>query len=135
MEEKMEESAKKMTNIELDAQDYKESDEGYLLFDVLLKKTILEHIDSEDKKKNIYSALCNLIWYNTELKVQCSYSWRHAGGIISEVNNEYFNENKWDYMDYYLSGYEGVVEDWIKERFNSEGWLPAYYEFKKRIIS
>ncbi len=46
-----------------------------------------------------------------------SCSWRYAGGRIAEIRD--VGEN---YMDFYCSGYEGMVTPEIEKDFNVIGW-------------
>jgi hypothetical protein len=110
-----------MTDKELDTQGYKETVESNVVFHDLIRRTVLKYLDSEEKKTQIYNALCNIVWYNPKQLVQYSCSWRYAGGLVANV------EKSKDYLDYYCSDNEGEVESWIEEEFNKENWFPAKY--------
>lgn len=78
--------------------------------------------------QNLYAALCNnRFFYGTE---EWACSWRHSGGIISDINNGN------GYMDYYCSGICGgdgnVPEGFITEEIRLDlirlGWIAKPYE-------
>jgi hypothetical protein len=63
----------------------------------------------QDYAQNVYAALCNTKWQKLEileiLKDQTwSCSWRHAGGIVSDMRQE------GDYIDWYCSGMGGIAD-------------------------
>ena len=73
--------------------------------------------------QNLYAALCNNTFiFNNE---EWACSWRHSGGIVSEINNGN------DYMDFYCSGIsqiegfvtEGQITDEIRIDLFRLGWL------------
>jgi len=91
--------------------------------------------------QNLYAALCNTQWQHqdvwTKLKdITWSCSWRHAGGIVSDMRKE------GDYMDWYCSGMgiwkerdgfaptgaklyyvpEGMITDEIRKDLAQIGW-------------
>jgi hypothetical protein len=65
--------------------------------------------------KHLYRALCNNDWYKKGIIFSCS--WREAGGLVSEIKNDYC-----DYLDYYCVGGEGHVDKEIEKDLNSLGW-------------
>jgi hypothetical protein len=83
---------------------------------------------SETYSQNLYAALCNNQFFKENKLWSCS--WRHSGGIVSEINGHD------DYMDYYCSGVstrdgfvsESVVTDEIREDLSSLGWIIKPYE-------
>ena len=99
--------------------------------------------------QNLYAALCNTQWQHqdvwTKLKdITWSCSWRHAGGIVSDMRKE------GDYMDWYCSGMggvatynleegevymakmkyvpEGTITDEIATDLDRLGWFPVPYD-------
>jgi len=108
--------------------------------DWILEKTK----ESDTYAQNLYAAMCNVDWVRNEawpiLKDQrWSCSWRHAGGIIADM------QEKGDYIDWYCSGIgdglgngdsdgvkkhvgEGVVTAEIKADLKKLGWFPITEE-------
>jgi endo-1,4-beta-D-glucanase Y len=82
----------------------------------------------------VYHSLCNVDWKKvvddetmTIIKLKgfdttWGCSWRYAGGIIAEVTGE------GNYLDYYCSGNEGMVDDIVEEVFGKYGWIPIIDE-------
>lgn len=77
----------------------------------------------------VYGALCNVDWYHKTYpsppnpnSVGCS--WRFAGGFVAQVRGIAGE----DYMDYYCSGGEGVVDGEIEEILGQHGWIPIELE-------
>lgn len=97
--------------------------------DLLRSETITEKCrHGEIYSQNLYAALCNnRLFYGDE---EWTCSWRHAGGIVSEINGGS------DYMDYYCSGIadkEGIVpEGFVTEEVRSDllklGWIIKPYD-------
>jgi hypothetical protein len=83
---------------------------------------------SEIYSQNLYAALCNNRFFYGDDEWTCS--WRHSGGIVSEINGGN------DYMDYYCSGIghrdgfvgEGVVTDEVRLDLIKLGWIIKPYE-------
>lgn len=80
--------------------------------------------------QNLYAALCNNRFFYGEYEWTCS--WRHAGGIVSEILGGS------NYMDYYCSGMvnkegivpEGSVTDEIRLDLLKLGWIIRSYDKK-----
>lgn len=126
-----------------------------LEYDLRSTDWILEKVRNSDPyAQNLYAALCNMRWIRREmwpiLKEQTwSCSWRHAGGIIADM------QQKGDYIDWYCSGIrydaemdddeytkltpeqqehyqmtkryvaEGVITEEIEQDLNKLGWIPS----------
>ena len=78
-------------------------------------------VEHDDYAQLLYAALCNNRFQKQEvwpvLKGDTwSCTWRSAGTIVAELRGE------GDYMDWYLSGNEGVVVDIIAEDLEKLGW-------------
>ena len=116
-----------------------------LEYDLRSTDWILEKAkESDTYAQNLYAAMCNVDWVRNEawpiLKDQrWSCSWRHAGGIIADM------QEKGDYIDWYCSGIgdglgngdsdgvkkyvgEGVVTAEIKADLKKLGWFPITEE-------
>jgi hypothetical protein len=76
--------------------------------------------------KELWSAMANVIWYHLAdpNKTECGYSFRAAGDLIASMLC------KGDYMDWYCSGPDGTVSDYIAESMLSRGWRYKFYERK-----
>lgn len=115
-----------------------------LEYDLRTTEWILEKVRTNDNyAQNLYAAMCNMRWQKLDvlpiLKDEYwSCSWRHAGGIIADM------QQKGDYIDWYCSGIrndgyqddldiitpnqyvsEGLITDEIKEDLNKLGWVPS----------
>jgi hypothetical protein len=97
--------------------------------DLLSSDTIKNKCNnSEVYSQNLYAAMANNRFFKNNQEWSCS--WRHAGGIVSEING------RDDYMDYYCSGVgagdgfvsESVVTNEIREDLSSLGWTIKPYE-------
>lgn len=77
-------------------------------------------LNSEQYCEDLYAGLCNNEF--TKDSIVCSYSWRTCGGIIADILE------KGDYIDWYLSGNEGVLSKEIKDDLELLGWKPVQEE-------
>ena len=116
-------------------------------YDLRSTKWICDKVKASDNyAQNLYAAMCNMEFIKLDvmpiLKNQrWSCSWRHSGGIISDM------KEKGDYIDWYCSGIgnselghgltgadgagyvpEGYVTDEIKADLQQLGWVPVEYE-------
>lgn len=74
---------------------------------------------------DLYSALCNTEWFHvqdTSRSHPWACSWRHAGGVVSDIRNRVAGLNE-DYMDYYCSGNEGIVAPRVASALSDLGWM------------
>jgi hypothetical protein len=80
--------------------------------------------------KKIYANLCNLVWYDYISDECIDFSWRESGGFVASVRN--LGE---EYMDFYCSGNEGVVDEEIKKLFNDNDIVlfEDFYSSNKEI--
>ena len=90
--------------------------------DIRADAEIMQKMQDDLYAKSVYGALCNVRWQPKEvfdvLKDDWwACSWRYAGGIVAELRNQ--DE---DYLDFYCSGGEGIVQDDIAEDFARIGW-------------
>lgn len=124
--------------------EYENRPENDLEYDLRTTPWILEKVRSSDSyAQNLYASMCNMRWQKLDvipiLKDEYwSCSWRHAGGIIADM------QQKGDYIDWYCSGIrndgyqddldsvtpnsyvsEGLVTDEIKQDLNKLGWVPS----------
>jgi len=91
-------------------------------YDLRSTKWICDKVKASDAyAQNLYAAMCNMQFIKLDvipiLKNQrWSASWRHSGGIISDM------QEKGDYIEWYCSGMEGLVGDWDKDSETFEQW-------------
>ena len=70
---------------------------------------------SDDWAEKMWGALANVDWTHVNGDI-ASYSFRAAGDMIAAIRG------KGNYMDWYCSSAEGVVDPVIAERMQLEGW-------------
>jgi len=110
-----------------------------LEYDLRSTSWILEKVKVDTYAQHIYAALCNNDFQKLEVvpilkEERWSCSWRHAGGIVADM------QGKGDYIDWYCSGMgglggggystegttnvtEGTVTEEIREDLNKLGWV------------
>jgi len=110
-------------------------------YDLRSSKELCDKVKASDTyAQNLYAAMCNMTWQSREFWQEMkgetwSCSWRHAGGIIADM------QEKGDYIDWYCSGIsgglsmedegpkgyvsEGVVTEEIELDLNKLGWRPV----------
>ena len=64
----------------------------------------------------LYGALCNTTWRHKATGTLWQCSWRHAGGIVADLRCE------GDYLDWYCSTGEGLVDDQVLAEIEALGW-------------
>lgn len=97
---------------------------------------------NRETAEDFYRALCNMRWKKKSILPEVDQiveilkgeepgvwhcSWRYAGGIIAEIRNENHGTSE-DYLDFYCSGNEGMVADFVERCFNRLGWEQYPYE-------
>lgn len=96
--------------------------ENSLEYDLRFTDWIVKKIrESDDYSQKLYAALCNNEFQRMEIfpilrDQRWSCSWRYAGGIIAEI------KQRGDYLDWYCSGDEGVVDPEIREDLKKLCW-------------
>jgi len=78
-------------------------------------------VEHDDYAQLLYAALCNNRFQKVEVWPVLrgdtwSCTWRSAGSIVAELRGE------GDYMDWYLTGNEGVIADIIAADLEKLGW-------------
>jgi hypothetical protein len=122
-------------------------------YDLRSTKWICDKVKASDNyAQNLYAAMCNMEWQKQEVfpvlkDERWSCSWRHAGGIIADM------QEKGDYVDWYCSGIgsldqgygldgtvpelddnsrtyvpEGIVTEEICKDLLKLGWVPVDVE-------
>lgn len=90
------------------------------VFGDIIIQLIKDNMENRDAKVEIYRALCNVRWVNTITNDEYSCSWRYAGGLIADTEG---NFEDMAYCDYYCSGGEGNVANWIADELIKYNWV------------
>lgn len=64
----------------------------------------------------LYGALCNTVWRHKATGILWSCSWRYAGGVVANLRCQ------GDYMDWYCSDGEGLVDEQVLVEIETLGW-------------
>jgi hypothetical protein len=64
----------------------------------------------------LFGAVCNTQWKHTASGVEWSCSWRSADGIVAALRGE------GDYLDWYCSSGEGLVDEQVLAEIPALGW-------------
>ena len=92
-------------------------------------------VTSESYSQNLYSAMCNNLFYKNDEEWSCS--WRYAGGGVADIRNK--GES---YIDWYCSGigssHDGYVgESFVTDEIRSDlldlGWIIKEYPQSEQI--
>lgn len=87
-----------------------------LEYDLRTSETLIKKVKArEEYAQNLYAALCNNEFiknqtWNILQEKTWSCSWRHAGGVVADM------DGKGDYIDWYCSG---IRNDWGDEEFSN----------------
>ena len=87
-----------------------------LEYDLRTSQVLIEKVKArEDYAQNLYAAMCNNEFVKNETwnilqDKTWSCSWRHAGGIVADM------DGKGDYIDWYCSG---IRNDWSDEEYSN----------------
>ncbi len=76
---------------------------------------------SETLCSEVWSALANIVWKNTD-GGEFSVSFRSAGGLIANIIQE------GSYMDWYCSGEYAVVSEEVSAGMLTLGWTAHQYD-------
>ena len=91
--------------------------------------------NSESYSQNLYSAMCNNLFYKDDEEWSCS--WRYAGGVLADIRN--VGES---YIDWYCSGigssHDGYVgESFVTDEIRSDlldlGWTIKEYPQREQV--
>jgi hypothetical protein len=93
---------------------------------LLSSAEMVQKCEDDVYAQHLYAALCNTEWQRTEVIPilkgnEWSCSWRHAGGIVANL------QGKGDYMNWYCSGIrnvdykEEINAVWDEKQYVSEG--------------
>lgn len=92
-------------------------------------------VSSESYSQNLYSAMCNNLFYKNDEEWSCS--WRYAGGVVADIRNK--GES---YIDWYCSGigssHDGYVgESFVTDEIRSDllelGWTIKEYPQSEQV--
>lgn len=87
--------------------------------DLLQCETLPNLIKNDLFAIKLYSALCNNTFYRGN--IEFSPSWRYAGGLVTYMREILLDSNA-TYLDFYMSGNEGVVFSEIEAFLAKIGW-------------
>jgi len=95
-----------------------------LNFEEIISKLVRDNIDSIDRKKDIYRALCNVRWVNSITDEEYTCSWRYAAMLVAESEGDM---DVMAYCNYYCSSGEGNVAVWIEDELSEYNWFFEEY--------
>ena len=84
--------------------------------DLALSPRVVERAGTRLFAELLYAALCNTEWRYRATGERWSCSWRSAGGVVAHVRGE------GDYLDWYCSGGEGLVDEGVLAEIEALGW-------------
>lgn len=84
--------------------------------DLAASPRVVERAASRVFAELLYAALCNTEWRHRATGERWSCSWRSAGGVVAHVRGE------GDYLDWYCSGGEGLVDEDVLAEIEALGW-------------
>lgn len=103
--------------------------------DLMRNPVIRERLTDTLFASQLYSALCNIKWFKTNLKSDddvidalkgkdnsWSCSFRYAAGLVADIRNDVIYGNDEDYMDWYCSGPAGLVSQEIEIILLAMNW-------------
>jgi hypothetical protein len=73
----------------------------------------------EEFARRLWGSLANVEWQNGE--VGFGHTFRSAGAQIAEMRG---NHEQYNYMEFYCSVPDGVVDPDVAEAFATRGWTP-----------
>lgn len=86
-------------------------------FESVLEHVFGDRVRADDKfASDLWCALSNVSWYHPPSKQEYSCTFRAAGGLVAQIRGS------GTYMDWYLSGDDGVVSPEIALVLGEEGW-------------
>jgi hypothetical protein len=90
--------------------------------DLDLSPRIRSLVESELFATLLYGALCNTTWLHKATGTPWHCSWRHAGAVVAGLRC------RGDYMDWYCSTGEGLVDEEVLAEIQELGWELAEAE-------
>lgn len=93
---------------------------------LLASPKIREKVKDDAYAQKLYHSLCNTRWIKNDFlsklrqhpeKDFWSCSWRYAGGVVADLREE------GDYMDWYCSGNEGMIDPEVAADLLELGWV------------
>ena len=88
-------------------------------------KEIKEKIQDKVFAERLYASLCNMQWKYKADEELWACTWRYAGAMVAELRNQ-----EEEYLDFYCSGNEGIVDSEIGSLLGEMGWNPVPYGMK-----
>ena len=84
--------------------------------DLATSARVMELCRSDVFVRLLYAALCNTTWRHDATGQDWHCSWRHAGGVLAHIRG------KGEYLDWYCSGDEGMVDEAVLVEIEKLGW-------------
>jgi hypothetical protein len=84
--------------------------------DLGMSPRIRDLVRSELFATVLYSALCNTTWLHKATGTPWHCSWRSAGGLVADLRCE------GNYLDWYCSMGEGLVDEQVLDEIGALGW-------------
>lgn len=81
-----------------------------------LRDVLGQQMNDDDFARRVYASLCNIDWVH-ENGTEYSCTWRYAGGLVAEIR-----DRDEDYMDFYCTGNEGVIDAEVADAMEAHGW-------------
>ena len=85
---------------------------------------IKEKVKDKEFAVKLYGSLCNMQWrYKADTELWAC-TWRYAGSVVGQLRDDAGE----DYLDFYCSGNEGVVDPDVRTVLREMGWEPVPYK-------
>ena len=96
--------------------------------DLAASSLIKNKVQDNQYAHELYCALCNTMWWHTEINGPYHCSWKYAAGLVGDLRAKHE-----DYLDFYCGGardslnggrdpFEGVVTERISTDLLTLGW-------------
>ena len=89
-------------------------------YDLQRDTVIVEKVKDNEYAAKLYGSLTNALWVFKETDTRWTGSFRAVGGLVADLRP--FGE---DYLEFYMSSDEGVIDSEIEKDLNRIGW---YYQ-------
>jgi hypothetical protein len=93
-------------------------------YDMQRDSNIVQKVKDDDYAAKLYGSLTNITWIHKETNTNWTGSFRHVGGIVADLRPRKRDYSE-DYLDWYMSSEEGVVNLEIEDDLNKIGWYQS----------